>query len=251
MHIRHLIHQKNFRAVLAALACVVIVAVCIGVAVFASARRHYQTVENPQAETSDLPSAPGGQDSPTGSQVTTESAASALLEQEGIAVTPLAEIPEALDPYRYVKQAYELKNLMAVDPFASVGDLPVNPVVQYAFCYLYADSGCLVDVKPGTMTYRQATEQEIRDQISRLFGSCPHDVKTSELYASGKQCFEMWQPDYSRNVYATATVRAADGGAFVIESTYYEDASRTKAVDTAVVTVKQATGGAFYLASMT
>lgn len=241
MKIRDFLHMKNG---LLALCCVLIVAVCAGLAVWFSAGRRYAEV---------IGSSPGGMLSPDSSAAAGESGEEErhdILEKQGVSVTVQSDLPEGLDPVRFIKQAYELKYLLAAPSFSSAGDLPVSQAVQYAFCYLYANGGCLVDVKPAAMTYRQAAEQEIRDQISALFGSCPFDVKKSDLYVPGKQCFEMWQPNYSRDVYAAASFQAAEDGAYTIAVTYFEDAEKTKAAGEATVTVRRAGDGGFYLASM-
>ncbi len=229
MKIRDFLHMKNG---LLALCCVLIVAVCAGLAVWFSAGRRYAEV---------IGSSPGGMLSPDSSAAAGESGEEErhdILEKQGVSVTVQSDLPEGLDPVRFIKQAYELKYLLAAPSFSSAGDLPVSQAVQYAFCYLYANGGCLVDVKPAAMTYRQAAEQEIRD------------VKKSDLYVPGKQCFEMWQPDYSRGVYAAASFQAAEDGAYTIAVTYFEDAEKTKAAGEATVTVRRAGDGGFYLASM-
>ena len=241
MKIRHFINRKN---VVTVLVCVLIVALCVCLAAFFSSRRHYLTVEGSSVGTSD---SPAKLDSPSEQADGTKN----VLEDRGISVTLLTKLPEGLDPFRYIKQAYELKHLMAVDSFASAADIPINPAVQYAFCYLYAGEGCLVDLKTGAMTYRQAGESEVNEQITELFGDCPFNIKESELYASGKQCFEMWQPDYSRSVFATSQVRAAKAGAYQIAISFFEDAAKAEAVDTTVITVRPAESGDYYLASMT
>lgn len=245
MKIRDFICRKNVGI---GLACILVVALCVCVAVFFLSQRRYQTVEGPSAGTSNPSAASAASDGPSSPAGGTSNSA---LEEQGISVTLQTELPESLDPFRYIKQAYELKNLMAVASFASAADIPVNPAVQYAFCYLYVGDACLVDFETGAMTYRQATESEIREQIALLFGDCPFDIKGSDLYASGKQCFEMWQPDYSRSVYATSQLRAAQDGAYQLEISYFEDAEKTVATDTSVITLKPAENGGYYLASMT
>lgn len=233
----------NKKSVLIILTCILIVGICVGMTVFVSGRRQYQTVTNSQAET---------QNSENLSDVTSIlSSGGNIVEKKPISVSAPSDVPKTLDPVRYIKQAYELKRFMAVESFSSAQELSANVAVQYAFCYLYAGSGCLVDYKPAAMTYREATEQEIQEQIVKLFGSCPYDIKTSDLYSAGKQCFEMWQPDYSCEVYADAAVRVITSGNYEIEISYYEDAEKTKAGGTAVITVSKAENGTFFLTSMT
>lgn len=237
MNIHNFVNRKN----IIILASVLVVAVCVIVAVAASMGREYQMVEVSQP----------GSSEPQQSSEPEEQSTAFFKEENGISITAQTDLPETLEPLRYVKQAYELKYLMAVDSFSSVNELPVSPVVQYAFCYLYANGGCLVDYKAEAMTYRQATEEEIKGQILSLFGACPFEVRDSELYSSGKQYFEMWQPDYSDTIYASANLRKIDEESYQMEISYYEDAGKTKTMDTTVITVKKGDADQFYLASMT
>ncbi len=237
---KFVVNKKNIVIVLS---CVLIVGICVGAAVFVASGRQYEMFTNTQsdqtASDTDANTAPG------------ENGDEGVVEAKGVSVTVPSDIPKELDPLRYVKQAYELKYLMAIDSFSKAEDLPVNPTVQYAFCYLYAGSGCLVDYKTSAMTYREASETEIRKQIELLFGSCPIDVTSSDLYSAGKKSFEMWQPNYSRDVYATASVRAADTGDYQIEATYFENSDKKQVKDTVVITVRKADNNTFILVSMT
>lgn len=240
------ISRKN---ILIALACVLLVAVCVCAAVFISSRRHYDTVEGApgkEAGSTSLSTSP----QQTGPSRQTDGSQASVWERQGISVTLDTELPEGFDPFRYIKQAYELKNLMAVGSFRSAADIPVNPAVQYAFCYLYTDGVCLVDFETGSMTYREATENEIKEQIIRLFGDCPFDTRESDLYASGKQAFEMWQPNYSRDVYASARLENAGDGGYRIAISFFEDEGKTRAAGTGDITVLPAENGGYYLASM-
>ena len=248
MKISESINRKN---VVIAIVCVLLVAVCVLTAVFFLSQRRYQTVEGLASGESGSLSQTGDPSESAGPSGQADGTGNSVLDEQGISVTLQAELPEGLDPLRYVKQAYELKNLMAVSSFQSAADIPVNPAVQYAFCYLYTGEDCLVDFETGAMTYREATESEIREQIISLFGDCPFDIKQSDLYASGKQSFEMWQPNYSGNVYATAKLTAAEDGAYQIEISFFEDAGKTETAGTSVITVKPAENGSYYLASMT
>lgn len=233
----------NKKSIIILLSCILVVGVCVGVAVFVSGSRQYQMFTDSQSDTAIDGSSNTTPDS-SGNSGTT------VMETKGISITFPSDMPKTLDPIRYIKQAYELKNFMAIDSFSEAKNLPVNPAVQYAFCYLYAGSGCLVDYKPTTMTYREATEQEVQEQIGLLFGSCPFDIKASDLYSASKKRFEMWQPDYSCDVYATASLSIAETGDYKIEISYFESAAKAEATGSTVITVRQAEDGTFFLASM-
>ncbi len=234
---RNIVSKKNIGI---AVACVLAVALCIGLAVYFTQGRGYQTVEGAQTQ----------EHEPLAGADRAESGSAQPVQEEGIAVSLQTDIPAGMEPLRYVKQGYELQHFMAIDSFSSVEELPVSVAVQYAFCYLYAGTGCLVDLAPAAMTYRQATVEQIRAQVTRLFGSCPQNVEESDLYVPGAGYFEMWQPDYSAEVYAAATLRDAGGGAYTLEVQYYSDAGKTQAAGSTVLTLRQGDSG-YYLAAMT
>ncbi len=238
------ISERVLKNGLIVLAIIGVVSVCIITAVVISMNRGYQIVEAPKEIGDEKEGLSEG-------TIKEESNSDDVEEIPSVSETEQIDVPEGLDLSRFVKQAYELKNLLAVKSFSSVEDLSVNQVVQYAFCYLYSEGKCLVDYKPSSMLYRQATEDEIKEQIVILFGSCPFEVTESDLYAPGKQYFEMWQPDYSSSVFSSVTLHKESEESFRIEISYFEDAAKTKNTDVITVTVKKGENNGFYLASMT
>lgn len=237
MKIDRWLNRKN---IVVALVIVLVVAGCVGIVIWVSARTPYQIVDVSETDSSD--------DGQEGKEIGLTEEANA--GDENVVITAQENVPQGLDPVKYVKQAYELKNFMAIESFDSAEDLPVGPTVQYAFCYLYSSGNCLVDYKPAAMTYRQASESQIREQIVTLFGSCPMELESSNLYSSGNRYFEMWQPDYSRNIYAAGTLKKTDDQTYQIEVTYFEDEQKVRASGTANVWVKAKDDGSFYLAAM-
>lgn len=237
----HYLNKKNI--IIIVVVCLLAVAVCAAAALMLSGGRDYDevTVSGQGSQTAEVS---GDLDVP-GPQ-----SGSISEDQAEIEIAAPEQMPENMDVIRFVKQGYELKNMLAVGSFSSVSELTVNQAVQYAFCYLYAGDGCLLDYKPEGTVYRQATETQIRESMVSLFGSCPFDVTGSQLYSSGNDCFEMWQPDYSRKIYASAVVSGADDGAYRIETTYFEDVQKTKSDGSAVITVKKGNDGGFYIASL-
>ena len=99
------------------------------------------------------------------------------MDEDARNITLNCEVPKNFDVLKYIKQGYELKNFAAVDSFSSADGIPLNPAVQYAFCYIYSGGKCLVDIKNESMTYRQADEAEIQQQLEKLFGSFTKDIK--------------------------------------------------------------------------
>ena len=237
-------HNFNRRNIIIVVVCFLAVVICAGTAVVLSGSRNYDEAPvsgQEELQTSVAAEEPEASDSQE------------HISQENhlkIEISASEQIPEELDAVRFVKQGYELKNMLAAKPFASVSELTVNQVVQYAFCYLYVDDGCLLDYKPKDTAYRQATVEQIRECIVLLFGSCPFDITESQLYSSGNNCFEMWQPDYSGEIYAAAEVQRAGDDTYRIKAEYFEDEQKTVWCDTAAITVKKGEGGGFYIVSL-
>ena len=239
------IHIQRAKMNIIILAVCAVAVIAAAAAVYFSSGRDYETVsgkvEMGSSEDGAAEPAKGGSES--------FASKDGSLVSGGITVAAGTDIPEGFDPFRYIKQGYELKNFAAVDSFSSASELPVNPAVQYAFCYLYADGGCLTDLKTGPMTYRKAGADEIQRQLEELFGSFEQDIKQSNLYVSDGGYFEMWQPDYSAQVYASARI-LTDRSGIVLKVTYFEDAEKENAAGTAEITVKKGKKG-YYIASLT
>ncbi len=224
--------------------CAAAVIAAAATAVYFSSGRDYETVSGKVEMNS---SEDSGTEAHSGSGTLSQTENGTFVS-EGISVTAKTDLPEGLDPFRYIKQGYELKNFAAIDSFSSTSELPVNPAVQYAFCYLYADGGCLTDLETGSMTYRKAGADEIQRQLEELFGNFTQDIKQSNLYVSGGGYFEMWQPDYSAKVYALAHLSGTDSE-ITLQITYFEDSEKKNAAGTAEITVKKGKSG-YYIASL-
>ena len=237
----------NFKGkmnIIVILVCLVIAAAAAATAVWFASERKYETIS---AGVSENNSDKQQSVSYNAGKELTESG-NGHLSEDGISVTLNCEVPKNFDVLKYIKQGYELKNFAAVDSFSSADGIPLNPAVQYAFCYIYSGGKCLVDIKNESMTYRQADEAEIQQQLEKIFGSFTKDIKKSNLYSSGKGYFEMWQPDYSADVYASATL-SSTGDEFKLEAVYYKDESKKTMYDQAVITVKKGKEG-FYISSL-
>lgn len=232
------IHNSRAKMNIIILAVCAVAVIAAAAAVYFSSGRDYETVSGKVERGSSEDSSEESSAAKDGSLVS-----------GGITVAAGTDIPEGFDPFRYIKQGYELKNFAAVDSFSSASELPVNPAVQYAFCYLYAGEGCLTDLKTGPMTYRKAGADEIQRQLEELFGSFEQDIKQSNLYVSGGGYFEMWQPDYSAQVYASAHLSGTDSE-ITLQITYFEDAEKENAAGAAEITVKKGKKG-YYIASLT
>ncbi len=133
-------------------------------------------------------------------------------------------------------RAYELAYMMAQPKFASAKDIPIDALVQFAFSHVYFEN--LNEMNNKAMQYRDATEEQIKEQLTILFGSDDFEVKDSVLYNKGKKRFEMWIPEYGCNIYYT--VDAVDTGADNAEiiTTFYNEFERETLLGRTTINVK-------------
>lgn len=133
---------------------------------------------------------------------------------------------EAFPTERLAKRVYELSYYFGVQSFTSAEEISPSALAQYAFCHLFAES--LVDESPGDqLVYRQAVESSILDEIHRQFVIVDFDAKKSDLYNSEKHIFEMWQPDYSAEVYYDASVEALADDRYRMTVTFFTNEAKT------------------------
>ena len=226
--------NKNgkLKGIVVAIICAVLVLGCVGFGVYYIGSRKYDTVE---AETT-TSAADIDSTQPTGNL-------------GDIRISSGESLPDELSAIKFVKRGYELSELMAVESFTKTDDISVNKLVQYAFCYLYAGNGCLVDNSSEKMKYRSATDEQLKMKITELFGSAPKDITSSNLYNSGNKVYEMWEPNYKRDVLADAAVTKVSDKEYSISATYYNDDTRTDVLGSKTIVVKD-DGNGFYMSSM-
>ena len=154
--------------------------------------------------------------------------------------------PEELDTQLFVKLGYELRFLFAVDAFDDPADISASKLVQFAFCHLYHDSLTDAD-RAETMVYRSASAQQIEDELYQLFRVRDVEIEQSDLYNSGEAIFEMWEPDYSADVFANATLRQS-GEDYRLEVTYYAQEQKTDQIGELTLTIGSDDG--YYIAAL-
>ena len=133
-------------------------------------------------------------------------------------------------------RAYELAYMMAQPKFASAADIPIDALVQYAFCHVYFKN--LNEMNNKAMQYRDATEAQIKEQLKNYFGSDDFKVKDSVLYNSGKEVFEMWIPEYGCNIYYTVDAVNVSGDTAEIITTFYNELKRETMLGRTTIKVK-------------
>ncbi len=227
--------QTNKKAiVIVSIIVVGILVICIGIAVFVKQTGNWERISNqPETEV----------------QSTEENSLpqTRITDGKGIVVTGSVEIPDDFNAVLFVKMGYELRYLFAIESFQDAKqDISVNKLVQYAFCHIYHES--LTDANPGTMVLRSATATQINEQIRALFNIEGVDIKQSDLYNKGSDIFEMWEPSYTDDVYADASIAIVDN-LFQITVKYYTDADKKSEKGTVVLSVQKSNFG-YYINKM-
>lgn len=138
----------------------------------------------------------------------------------------------------FALRSYELAYMIAQPNFASVDDIPIDPLVQFAFAHVYFEN--LNEMNNKAMQYRDADESQIKEQLMRYFGRDDFKIKDSVLYNSGKEIFEMWIPEYGCNIYYKIDAVDVDGNKAQIITTFYNELKRETMLGrtTIVVAVK-------------
>lgn len=169
----------------------------------------------------------------TGTAATTTAAAPADAEA----------IPAYIDADALAHRSYELRYLLAQTKFESPDDMSVNALVQFAFCHVYYEN--LTDMPRSGNRLRQATADEINQQILKYFGAVSTDITKADLYNHGRKCFEMWEPLYGRDIFYKATVtRGDEENLYIVNTVFYSDASQSEAIGRTALTVEDVSGQA-------
>lgn len=124
----------------------------------------------------------------------------------------------------FALRSYELAYMIAQPNFASVDDIPIDPLVQFAFAHVYFEN--LNEMNNKAMQYRDADESQIKEQLKLYFGRDDFKVKESVLYNSGKDIFEMWIPEYGCNIYYKIDAVNVDKNTAEIITTFYNELKR-------------------------
>ena len=148
-------------------------------------------------------------------------------------------IPEYIDADALALRSYELRYLMAQE-FSSPDEISVNALVQYCFCHLYYEN--LTDMPRTGSRLRQASPDEIKTEILKQFGFIDADITKADLYNSGRQCFEMWEPLYGTDVFYDVTVSRASENTYSVSTTFYTDSLRKEILGKTVLTAEDSSG---------
>ena len=133
-------------------------------------------------------------------------------------------------------RAYELAYMLAQKNFASPDKIPIDALVQFAFCHVYYKN--LNEMNNKAMQYRSAKEEQIKEQLKTYFGSDNYKITDSALYNSGKKIFEMWIPEYGCNIYYTVDAVNVSGDNAEIITTFYNELERESMLGRTTINVK-------------
>ena len=149
-------------------------------------------------------------------------------------------IPEYINADDLAHRSYELCYLLAQEKFNSPEQISVYALVQYSFCHLYYEN--LTEMPRSGNKMRQASVDEIKQEISKQFGSVDTDITKADLYNSGKQCFEMWEPLYGTDIFYEVSLSPAGKNTYKAISTFYSDSTQKEEIGKTVLTVEDSAG---------
>lgn len=149
-------------------------------------------------------------------------------------------IPDYINADHFARRSYELRYLFALEKFNSPDEIPINALVQYAFCHLYYDN--LTDMPRSGSKFRQATAGDIKQEIFKQFGNIDADITKADLYNSSKQSFEMWEPLYGTDIFYDVSLSKAGENTYRASSTFYSDSTKQTIIGKTVLTVEDADG---------
>ncbi|MDD6095780.1 MAG: hypothetical protein PUC29_08570 [Clostridia bacterium] len=149
-------------------------------------------------------------------------------------------VPEYINADALARRSYELCYLLGQDSFNTPDEISVNALVQYSFCHLYYDN--LTDMPRSGSKLRQASVSDISGEIERQFGAVNTDITKADLYNGGKQCFEMWEPLYGRDIYYKVSVSRDGDHTYKVRTAFYGDSEKNETVGKTVLTVEDVSG---------
>lgn len=133
-------------------------------------------------------------------------------------------------------RAYELAYMMAQKKFNSPDNIPIDALVQFAMTHVHFEN--LNEMNNKALQYRDAKEEQIKEQLKTFFGADNFKVTESVLYNKDKKIFEMWIPKYGCNVYYTIDAVNVSGDTAEIVTTFYNELKRETMLGRTTVNVK-------------
>ncbi len=155
---------------------------------------------------------------------------------------PAPSLPAGIQVDALANRSYELRYLLGQKSFASADEIPALALVQFAFCHMYYENLC--DMPSSGMTLREATLDQLRQQVEAYFGQVATDLTKADLYNKAKGIFEMWEPTYGTEIFYDARLTQNSEGLYVCTTTFYKDAAKTQLLGQTVLTVEDVDGRA-------
>lgn len=150
------------------------------------------------------------------------------------------DVFKEIDLDTYANRSYELKFLIAQESFKSPEEISVNAIVQYAFSHLYYENLC--EMPQNGISYRSATEAEIRKEIEKHFGPLDINIKDTYLYNKGNDKFEMWEPNYGTDIFYDVEGQLLAEGGYRVKTVFYTDDVKDKILATTFLTLNEYKG---------
>ena len=140
-----------------------------------------------------------------------------------------------IDADEYALRGYELAFMFAQKDFDKIDEIPVDVLVQFAFCHIYFDN--LYEMPHKAVVYRDTDMKEMKEAVEKYFGKNDVDLSKSILYTPGRKKFEMWQPEYGTNIYYTINSTTVKGSRLIIDATFFNEESKETAKGSIELTV--------------
>lgn len=205
--------------------CVVIVAIILSIVVFSKKGNDYENVKTTVVTE---------QTTKTVNVTTTQADNSGDIK---IINSDNIKLPKNLDAEYFAKIAYEMKSIFVFEPFKNISDVSQNKIVQFAFSHKFYKS--LTDMpKSSKMVYRTASKKDIKKQLLTFFGSDKVDITKSDLYNARDNKLEMWQLNYTANLYINCYV-AKKGNGFELKCDIFDEKEKSTLKSTATILLKK------------
>lgn len=155
----------------------------------------------------------------------------------------------SVDPTYFALRSYELVFLLAQKSFNSVDEIQVDALAQFAFAHLYHEN--LNESEYAPTLHRSATAEEVSASVEKYFGVNSVDLTQSVLYNSANRVFEMWEPNYGRNVFCTIDAADVSDTRMTVVSSFYNEIERSTLLGHTTVVVENVDGAAVIKSVMT
>lgn len=216
--------NNKTKNIILVICCVLVVAIILSIVAFSKRENNYETVKTTTTE----------KITKTVRISTTQADNTgdiAIINPDNV------KLPKNLDVEYFAKIAYEMKSIFVFEPFKKISKISQNKIVQFAFSHKFYKA--LTDMpKSSKMVYRTASKKDIKKQLLKFFGSDKVDITKSDLYNSRDNKFEMWQLNYTANLYMNCYV-TKKGNGFELKCDIFNEKGKTTLKSTATLLLEK------------